>query len=44
MKNKKKFYQDNATLRETLILARIDEQQALVDWCKRELKRRGYAN
>ena len=41
---KNKFLQDNAALRETLRMARIDEQKNLVDWCKRELKRRGYAN
>jgi len=44
MKNKKKFFKDNATLRDTLKLARIDQQKSLIDWCTRELKRRGYAN
>ena len=41
---KNKFLQDNATLRETLRMARIDKQKSLEEWCKRELKRRGYAN
>lgn len=39
---KNKFLQDNATLRHTLKLARIDQQKSLIDWCTRELKRRGY--
>lgn len=41
---KNKFLQDNATLRQTLKLARIDKQKSLEEWCMRELKRRGYAN
>ena len=40
---KNKFLQDNATLRETLRMARIDKQKSLEEWCMRELKRRGYA-
>ena len=40
---KNKFLQDNATLRETLRMARIDKQKSLEEWCMRELKRRCYA-
>ena len=40
---KNKFLQDNATLCETLRMARIDKQKSLEEWCMRELKRRGYA-
>lgn len=40
---KNKFLQDNATLRQTLKLARIDKHKSLEEWCMHELKRRGYA-
>ena len=38
---KNRFYQDNATLCETLRVARIDKQRSLENWCMRELKKRG---
>lgn len=38
---KNKFYCDNATLFETLRVARIDKQKSLEDWCSKELKKRG---
>ena len=41
---KNRFYQDNATLCETLRVARIDKQKSLEDWCRRELKKRGFTN
>lgn len=39
---KTRYYQDNATLCETLRVARIDKQKSLEDWCLKGLKKRGF--